>query len=395
MEVITLGGTSLSQSALRISDEFDIRVTEKQLEKHMATHLDPDVVARLALLMDEANDDEGSALKPRGIMTIMLNDVGDRVARREIRIESISDLAWMLRMQEEMAEADAGESVATGYESRAAERAWAQLRFIFVALGEKVPAEQLAPALKEMVRLGVEKDLVELAMPFDKVFERTAPEVNKGAGTEGAQGEDPPDEGGATAPDEIVAMLIADAQARVVMGELHARTCTDVARLLKCAQDMRKAQMARQAANRGPVKSVFDARIRLGYVMKSVKEVVSQDICHEVVLRAWSLGLDKEVSSFADVPMYQIKKVEEPDMSVATEDLRRGIKRSSEEKRAIALGELPNPYANEEDPDIPPDGIVPSQAADGAIPPPADDDAPAGSDNDEPSEVDPDIPPGE
>ena len=66
MEVITLGGTSLSQSALRISDEFDIRVTEKQLEKHMATHLDPDVVARLALLMDEANDDEGSALKPRG-----------------------------------------------------------------------------------------------------------------------------------------------------------------------------------------------------------------------------------------------------------------------------------------------------------------------------------------
>ena len=151
-------------------------------------------------------------------------------------------------------------------------------------------------------------------------------------------------------------VLLSDSIMKVIDGQIEVRNFNDLVRLMMVEEGKRQHDLQYEKDTGISNKSVENAYRQLGFIMVALKEKIAPDQLYEVVKRAWSLGLDKEVSSFADVPMYQIEKVPEPDMTVATEDLKRGIKRSSEEKRAIALGELPNPYANEDidDIDIPP-----------------------------------------
>jgi hypothetical protein len=352
IEATALNGMSLSHNAAAISQAFGIRVSERQLETHMTGHLDSATVATRALLLDSAaGTDEGP--NPTGIINVLVEEACQRAERGEIRIETVADLASILKVREEPCGMTPLDAVSDGYEDASAERGYYQLRLIMQAVRDSVPPEYLVRALTMAAARGLEEELVAIAMPGNDPVEPVAAGAEARGGwmndtPEGSSGQDR-----AVEASDIVTTLLAQAQADAVAGELQAHNCKEVARLLKCRADIRKAEAAKRAAAGHADRTAEDAFRNLGYIMTALRGTVPDEYLEESIKTAWGLGLGRRVESLRDVPLYQMDPpyvavnmdLQASDMKAMAAGVRPGLRSREEVEYFYAIDILTEPEA--------------------------------------------------
>jgi len=177
----------------------------------------------------------------------------------------------------------------------------------------------------------------------------------------------------------VVSLLLADALQKVVSGEIRVDSAAQLERVLKLQaqidrdEHQRKiddARLALQTARLNPSgepRGAEDAFRQLGYIMNALRETMPKEYLSKSILKAWSLGLDRDLVDLSGVPIYEHEPYSGPDMSLAVRDIEAiGRTRTYEELRAaswqpidtVAAGESEDQAADAMDQDHPPDEPV-------------------------------------
>lgn len=169
IEDSALNGMPFVFNAPLIARRFGINISEKMLKRHMTEHLDSEKAENMAILMQQAADEDGDLVTTEGLMKMLLADAVSKVASGEAEIRSLSDVIRVLNIQERMHTADArGPSGRTGrlpglLAGETVESMVVQLDIIMKAVRKTVPPEYLKEAFDEMERLGLNKNVFSLA----------------------------------------------------------------------------------------------------------------------------------------------------------------------------------------------------------------------------------------
>jgi hypothetical protein len=131
-------------------------------------------------------------------------------------------------------------------------------------------------------------------------------------------------------PRGVAKLLAAQVLTKLVRGDLEVNSMTEAIRILTLQETARNNDLAQDISAVG--QSVEEAYRQLGYIMTALRDTVPERFLEAAVKKAWSLGLGEEISSLAEVPIYQLEAMPEVDMSRAIEDYKTKGRSSTREE---------------------------------------------------------------